>query len=86
MHTDEYGITLSREVHISKKKVAEHLQAVRAFEAQFGMPSDQFLEKLASAELSADSPDFAAWRDQCAGLARWQQQLKEYEELYKALR
>lgn len=86
MHTDEYGITLSREIHISREKVEEHLRAVQALEAQFGMSSNEFLGKLTSGELSADTPDFAAWRNQCAALARWQQQLKEYEDLYKAMR
>ncbi|NLI29508.1 MAG: hypothetical protein GX423_05445 [Nitrospiraceae bacterium] len=84
MHTDEYGITLSREVHIARKKVEEHLQAVQAFEAQYGMPSDLFLRKLSSGEISAETADHAAWRDQCAALSRWQQQLKEYETLYAA--
>lgn len=84
MHTDEYGITLSREVHIARKKVNEHLRAVQAFEAQFGMSSDLFLQKLSSGELPATTPEHAAWQDQCAALARWQQQLKEYETLYTA--
>jgi len=84
MHTDEYGITLSREVHIARKKVEEHLRAVQAFEAQFGMSSDLFIQKLSSGELPATAPDHAAWQDQCAALKRWRQTLAEYEELYKA--
>lgn len=84
MHTDEYGITLSREVNISRKKVAEHLQAIGRFEAQFGMSSAQFLEKLAAGELPDATPEHAAWRDQCAALDRWRQKLAEYEALYKA--
>lgn len=84
MHTDEYGITLSREVNISRKKVSEHLQAIQEFEAQFGMSSEIFLKKLASGELSAEIPGYAVWRDQCTALDRWRQKLTEYEELYKA--
>lgn len=84
MHTDEYGITLSREVHIARKKVNEHLRAVQAFEARFGMSSDLFLQKLSSGELPSTTPEYAAWQDQCAALARWQQQLEEYETLYTA--
>lgn len=86
MHTDEYGITLSREVHIARKKVEEHLRAVQSFEAQFGMPSELFLQKLSSGELSANSSDYAAWRDQHAALERWKQQLQEFEKLHKAWR
>jgi len=86
MHTDEYGITLSREVHIARKKVTEHYRSMQAYEAHFGMSSDLFLRKLETAELSADTKEFIAWRDQCAAWQRWKQKLQELEELYQSWR
>lgn len=85
MHTDEYGITLSREVHISKKKIEEHSSNIRALEERHRMSSGDFLRKSALGEL-VDNPDFSAWRDQLAALERWEQRFKELNELYKAWR
>lgn len=86
MHTDEYGITLSREVHIAKKKVEEHQRNVRRFEERYGMQYGVFLKKLEDGELPDGNPDFPVWKDQCSALHRWEQRLKEFEELYTAWR
>jgi len=73
-------------VNISKKKVAEHRNNVRAFESKYAMASTLFLQRLAAGELSDDNPEYAAWRDQCAALERWEQRFKEFDELYSAWR
>lgn len=85
LRTDEYRISISREIQVCKNMIERQLKDIARFEKEYGLAT----ERLLAGELPQGGVDAArlkAWRDDQAGLLAWQQRLREYEEAYAALR
>lgn len=85
LQTDEYGISISREITVCKNMIDRQQEELARFEKQYGMPTEQMLagEK---PKVGGGTLDLEAWRNGYEGLLAWRQRLREYEEAYQTLR
>ena len=72
MNTDEYEISLAREITVCKNIIAKITKELSRLEAKHGMT--------ALARSSPDIPDRTRWLQEYETLRTWQQRLREYEE------
>ncbi len=86
MHTDEYAISLYRELSMSRKRVERIRSALHAMEKRYGRSTEDFLCAPESGQPGESNSDFRAWREHAHALQRWEQRLREFEEIYRQLR
>lgn len=85
LQTDEYGISISREITVCKNMIDRQRQELSRFEKQYNISTEQLIA--GEMPKTGDAArDIEAWREGYEGLLAWQQRLREYEEAYCALR
>jgi hypothetical protein len=82
MHTDEYEISLSREIDVCRGRVRAIKKTLYKMEQKYGITTEQFLNnpKNVAGKVSAD--DAGKWTDNCAALKVWQDKHLDFESLY----
>ncbi|MFA6498832.1 MAG: hypothetical protein WCV64_05820 [Desulfurivibrionaceae bacterium] len=85
LQTDEYCISISREITVCRNMIDRQKKELTQFEKQYGFSTEQLLAGERS-EIGGAARDLEAWRNGYQGLLAWQQRLREYEEAYNALR
>jgi hypothetical protein len=85
MHTDEYEISLGREIAFCRKKVRQVKDALERREKHWGMTTAAFLQALEAGRLSELHP-IQEWRQEYQDLRYWQKTLTEYEEALESLK
>ena len=85
LQTDEYGISISREITVCKGMIARQRRHLSRLEKQYDIPTEKMI---AAGSLNAEkrAPAMDEWRHEYEGLLAWRQRLREYEEAYEALR
>jgi hypothetical protein len=86
MHTDEYEISIGREVTLCRKIIARLGTALREKEKRYGMSTEDFLEAVRLGKLVCEITDFLKWRDEHQELGNWERKLLEYEEALRVLK
>lgn len=88
MHTDEYEISLAREINHCQKVVRQIREALAARRQRFGMEYQEASASAASAgRLQAVGPgELAAWREDFEALPEWERRLEEYREALATMR
>jgi hypothetical protein len=86
MHTDEYEISIGREIRLCRR-VSERLRnSIRDKEKKYGMTTEAFLQFLEQSRSAVPDHDFQNWRKDHLELQSWQQKLKEYEKAFQMLK
>jgi hypothetical protein len=85
MHTDEYEISLGREIKLCRKRVKHCKKALERREKQCGMTTAAFLQALEAGGLS-EQPALLGWRQEYQELQYWQKLLSEYEAALESLK
>lgn len=85
MRTDEYAITLSREVNICNKKLKEIEGFIAEMERKYNVKTEVFIEEYLRGERSGDK-DFEKWKENYEALKIWRERKKQYDEIYMAMR
>lgn len=97
MHTDEYEISMGREIVHCRKVVRRLRNSILDRERKFGMTTEEFL-KISEQDSSGrhcDSPqpagpndgiDSVRWREDYRDLRIWEQRLREYEAALRMVR
>lgn len=86
MHTDEYEISLAREVEVCRREIRRTLGELGSFEKRYGIETEEFMKRFNSGSLDAKNGEFTRWVDGYRRLRRWEDRLEEYEELFRALK
>jgi len=86
MHTDEYEISLSRELDICRKKVNALKKNLSRREIKFNMPTEEFIMLFRHGEIPVDNKDFISWMNDYQALGKWQSTMKQYEEMFSLMR
>jgi hypothetical protein len=84
MHTDEYEISLGREITFCRKMVRRLQDALAKREKQSGMTTAAFLQTLEAGCRSEPDPQ-PGWSREYQELRYWQKMLAEYEEALESL-
>lgn len=85
MHTDEYELSLSREIGICRKMVRKLKDSLQRQEKQGSMTTAAFLKDREEGSLSAQHP-IQGWNQEYQKLQYWQKRLTEYEEALEGLK
>ncbi len=85
LQTDEYGISISREITVCRNMIERQRKHLLRFEKQYGFFTEEVVRN-DSLQIETTTRDIDQWRNEYEGLLAWQQRLREYEEAYKALR
>jgi hypothetical protein len=85
MHTDEYEISIGREIALGRRMVRKLKDSLERREKQCGMTTEAFLQTLEEGCLSEQHP-IQGWREEYQKLRYWQKMLTEYEEAMESLK
>ncbi len=85
MHTDEYEISLLREVGVCSGAIRSLKNTLERFEKQYSLASDEVVKGNGSSA-SVDSRDRTQWLATYQSLLSWQQRKTEFEDLYHQLK
>jgi hypothetical protein len=85
MHTDEYEISLGREIAFCRKRVRQLQDSLERQAKQSGMTTAAFLQALEEGCLSAQHPRQTR-NQEYQELQYWQKSLTEYEEALQSLK
>jgi hypothetical protein len=85
MHTDEYEISIGREIAFCRKMVRQLKDSLERREKQCGMTTEVFLQTHEEGCLSEQHPT-QSWSQEYRELRYWQKMLTEYEEALESLK
>jgi hypothetical protein len=89
MHTDEYGISLSRELAVCRNTIQRIKKTLQLLEKKHNKTTELFIKELQSGKLK-DHPEFKddynAWRSSYDSLGKWEKLEKEYQEVYREMK
>jgi hypothetical protein len=85
MHTDEYEISLSREVGVCSGLMRKYQRLLAVMEARHSMTTADFMDQSRLGGLPATA-DFTAWRDGVDALRHWSSTRDEYERLLSIMK
>ncbi len=86
MHTDEYEISLSRELEVCRRYILKIKKALRGFEGKYKIPTEEFLKRYNGGELPGSEGDFIVWVEKHEALKRWEERLREFERIYRQMK
>jgi hypothetical protein len=84
MHTDEYEISLGREIALCRKMVRRLQESLARREEQGGLTTAALLEALGKGGLSGEHP-VQSWTREYQSLQYWQKRLADYEAALESL-
>lgn len=82
MHTDEYEISLSRELAVCKSTMKKIKEFFAIMERKHNKTTAQFVDEYDSGKLTNDPGDYRIWRDNYASLKNWEELERQYQEIY----
>ncbi len=82
MHTDEYEISVGREIALCRKRIRQLKDSLAGREKQGGMALAEFLQALAEGRLAKGHPMNLEYQE----LQYWQRTLAEYEKALESLK
>jgi hypothetical protein len=85
MHTDEYEISIGREIALCRKMVRQLKDSLERREKQCGMTPAAFQKALEGGCLS-EQHAAQGWNQEYQELQYWQKMLTEYEEALESLK
>ncbi len=86
MHTDEYEISLSRELTVCNNYIYSLQQWLLKMEDIYDITSDEFVKGYRSGKFTVYNPDFPAWFKVSEELKTWEARRKEFEKMYRLMR
>ncbi len=87
MHTDEYEISLLRELHVCEKKIKEITQVLTDMETKYKMTTEVVAAKLKSGNIAEGEEEaFAVWTEEYEALKKWEILRDQYAELLNRMK
>lgn len=86
MHTDEYEISLSRELHVCEKKIKKIREVLSGMETKYRMKTEAFAVELGGGNIAGQREDFAVWIREYEALKKWEILRDQYAELLRMMK
>ncbi len=89
MHTDEFEISLFRELKVCSNTIHRIRKSLSLMEEKHKKSTEIFMEEYRSGKLAADtnnSDDYAAWWSSCESLKQWQELERQYQGQFHAMK
>jgi len=85
MHTDEYEISLARELKVCESAIRKATRFLASMNSKYDLETASFIEKYNAGALGT-SRDFDAWADSYHALQEWEERRGQYEELFRTMK
>jgi hypothetical protein len=85
MHTDEFEISLSRELAVCRTAIAKIERFLTDMTRKYNIETGTFLQHYRKGALPR-SKDFVAWAENHEALNKWQASLEQYEDLFRSMK
>jgi hypothetical protein len=87
MHTDEYEISLSRELAVCKSAMKRIKEVLAIIERKHNMSTEAFIKELNNGTLSPEyKDDYEAWKNNYESLKQWEELQMQYEEVFQVMK
>jgi hypothetical protein len=86
MHTDEYEISLTREINVCRSVIKQTQIQLTRRRQRFGMDLPQAVATAAEGSPVIDGKELVAWQEDVEALSQWEQRLEQYHEALAAMR
>lgn len=86
MHTDEYEISINRELNHCTWVVKKTQASLAAWQRTYGMDYGQAVIAAQENRLRITPKELAQWHDDIEALPQWEQRLEEYREALAVMR
>ncbi len=86
MHTDEYEISLHRELAVCRSTIKRIKEFFAIMERKHGKTTEQFIEEYDSGKLSGSQEDYEPWRNNYESLKNWEKLQNQYEEMFRLMK
>jgi len=89
MHTDEYEISLSRELAVCRSTIQQIKKTLQLLEQKHKKTTALFLEELRTGRLIKDPDlreDYDAWQSSSESLFHWEDLERQYQEVYRMMK
>ncbi|HUI46435.1 MAG TPA: hypothetical protein VL122_10700 [Nitrospirota bacterium] len=89
MHTDEFEVSLLRELKVCGNTIRKIVKFLDMMERKHKKSTASFIEEYRSGTLDRDSEfkdDYTAWESSYESLKQWQDLERQYQERFRILR
>jgi len=86
MHTDEYEISIGRELNHHRHVVRKIRADLEKRRLRYQMDYEEAVKAAAAGSLTISSKELAAWQEDAEALPRWEQRLEEYRQVLSVMR
>ncbi len=86
MHTDEYEISLHRELKVCKSTIKRIHEFFAIMERKHHKTTEQFVKEFDAGNLTGNEADYKAWRSNYDSLKNWEKLQQEYEEMFRLMK
>jgi hypothetical protein len=86
MHTDEYEISISRELDVCEKQIGAIRRSLSAMEKKYDMKTENFVKAFQSGEMKDQKGDFISWIRHYEDINRWGDRKRQYENLFRVMK
>ncbi len=89
MHTDEFEISLSREIKVCENTIKRIEKTLSLLEQKHHKTTEAFLEEYRNGALQNDpdhADDYTVWSDSVASLEQWRELERGYREQFKNMK
>ncbi|MCL2459601.1 MAG: hypothetical protein FWF31_12335 [Desulfobulbus sp.] len=86
MHTDEYEISLNRELNHHQHVVRKIRAGLAQRQLRYKMDYAEAAKAVAAGRLTITAKELAAWQEDLEALPQWEQRLEEYRKALAMMR
>ncbi len=89
MHTDEYEISLSRELDVCRSTIKRIRKTLELLEQKHRLTSEAFMKEALMGRLAPDPDlreDYEAWQSSCESLKKWEELEKQYIQIFNSMK
>ena len=86
MHTDEYEISITREMNHCQQVVKKTREKLGQRQQQYGLAYPEAAKAAAEGRLDLNAKELAQWQEDFEALPVWEQRLEEYRQALSVMR
>jgi len=89
VHTDEYEISLYRELAVCKNTIQRIKKSLGILERKHNKSTDAFIAEYRSGKMTQHpefKDDYEAWQSSYDSLKRWEELEKQYQDAYRIIK
>jgi hypothetical protein len=86
MHTDEYEISLFRELDVCRKRIAGLQKKIALMERKHDMKTGVFIEAFNRGDMDKHNDSYRTWSRYCHAFGVWRERLEQYEEAFRSMK